>query len=216
MSTQSKVYSSGDDPKEAEFGMIMLHGRGSDINDMKSVIPPLHLKKVHLLMPEAPIEIMPGRYAWYQHFWNENLDENLSQLHESFEIIDKCVQQMQNGGIETEDIVMFGHSQGANLLLEYFAANPQNFKAVLLLRACFLGEFTIDRSFDKELPENTPVIIHAGRKDPYIPQKKVDQTVEQLDRMGANVTKRLYETGHGICRPELVDIKKMFRNKEFE
>jgi phospholipase/carboxylesterase len=215
MKGEHKIYTGGNEPDESELGMIMLHGRGSDINDMKSVVPSLRLKNVHLMMPQAPFEIMPGRYAWYSHFWNENLEENLKQLSASFEVVDQCISDMINAGIDEENIVLFGHSQGANLLLEYFVSNPRSIKAVIALRGCLLGEFTIDRRFENDLPSDTPIIIHAGRKDPYIPVKKIDQTVEMLNKLGAPTQKRLYETGHGICRSELMDVKKMFKQNSF-
>ena len=215
MENNHQVYKGGADAKDAHTGMIMLHGRGSDINDMKSVIPPLHLKGVHLAMPQAPFEIMPGRYAWYSHFWNENLNENLQQLEPSFQLIDHCLDEMLESGLKYEDIILFGHSQGANLILEYFTQFPKPVKAVLALRGCLLGEFTSDRNFDETLPKETKVIIHSGRKDPYIPAKKTDQTINLLKKLGANVFGKTFEAGHGICRPELMDIKKMFKS-DFE
>jgi phospholipase/carboxylesterase len=215
MKGEHTIYQGGSEPDQSDLGMIMLHGRGSDISDMKSVVPSLRLKNVHLLMPRGPFEIMPGRYAWYSHFWNENLDENLRQLSNSFEVVDQCISNMIDAGIEQENIILFGHSQGANLLLEYFVTNPRPIKALIALRGCLLGEFTIDRNFENELPDDSPLYIHAGRKDPYIPVKKIDQTLDLLQKLGAPVKKRLYETGHGICRQELMDVKKMFKQKSF-
>ena len=80
--------------------------------------------------------------------------------------------------------------------------------SVIALRGCFLGEYSIDRNFnEKSLPANTKVIMHAGRNDPYIPFKKVEQTAQKLQNRGADVTTTQYKTGHGICREELNDIR---------
>lgn len=211
---QSEFYTCGVDADEARYGVIMLHGRGSDINDMKSVVPTLNIKKdSYIIIPEAPQEIMPGRYAWYSHFYNEKLDENLQQLSQSFEILDRCIRTLQNEGINMENIILFGHCQGANLLLEYMAANPQPVKAVVILRGCFLGEYSHERDFRDNMPEGTKFIIHSGRRDPYIPAKKIDQTCNILNKLKTtNLHRKQFDAGHGICREELNELKKLFKN----
>lgn len=199
----------GVDPGDARYGFIMLHGRGSDINDMRSVLPTLQLKDAYVLLPQAPLEIMPGRYAWYPHFWNENLEENLEHLENAFRLINSCVNDMVNKGIKQEKIVLLGHSQGANLIMEYYGFKPRPFQAVVSLRGCFLGNFGEERHFSGKKFPNTIIMLNAGRRDPYIPIRKIDQTYNTLKRMGARVFKRQYETGHGICRSELIDLRKL-------
>ena len=213
MERTQKIYTTGADPEDAKRAMIMLHGRGSDINDMKSVIPSLRLKSdTYIILPEAPLEIMPGRYAWYSHFWNEQLEDNLSQLENSFSVINACIQNLEENNLKVEDTILLGHSQGGNLLLEYIAAYPNAFKAVIILRGCFLGEHARDRHFKKKVDRRTRFILHAGRRDPYIPAKKFDQTVAILEKLGASrIHRKQFDAGHGICRQELNDIKKMLK-----
>jgi len=214
MSNGFVIHREGPDADEAKYGMVMLHGRGSDVNDMKSVLPNLQLEKVHIVILQAPIEIMPGRFAWYRYFWNENLEQNLKDLKNSFNILEHCIADLEQYGIEQKDTMLFGHSQGANLVLEFFSQKNFPLKAVIALRGCFLGEYSIDRNFDTEsLPDNTKVIMHAGRNDPYIPFKKVEQTAQKLENRGADVTTKQYKTGHGICRDELIEIRQFLKNE---
>lgn len=205
------VFQTGCDPKEARFGFIMLHGRGSDANDMKSVLPNLLVNDAYILMPQAPIEIMPGRFAWYPYFWNENLEENMRALIKAYEVLDNCVEHMNDVGISDNKIVFIAHSQGANLMLEYYLSNPRNYKALISMRGCVLGNFDEERDFNNKLP-NTLVVLNAGRRDPYIPIRKIEQSCATLKRLGANVHKHQYESGHGICRPELMDLRRMIRD----
>lgn len=205
------IASSGLTPDKADIGIIMLHGRGSDSSDMKSVYTQLYHKNSYAIMPRAPFEIMPGRFAWYAHFWNVNLEENLKQIKESFLLLDSCVNQLIEKGFKDEEIVLIGHSQGANVLMEYVANFPRKYKAIVSMRGCFLGNIGSNREF-KERLAGTTVVLNSGRQDPYIPQKKVDQTSKILEFLGANVIKKQYESGHGICRAEIMDLRKLFKN----
>lgn len=208
------IFCTGCAPDEATLGFIMLHGRGSDASDMRSVLPDLFARTAYALMPQAPLEIMPGRFAWYPHFWNENLEENLKYLHKSFEKIDLCIDHMHRVGIKDEQIVFISHSQGANLSLEYYLTHPRPYKAVISMRGCVLGNFNDERDFNDEL-KSTLISLNAGRKDPYIPMKKIEQSYDILKRLGADkVIKKQYETGHGICRTELMDLRRLIK-KDF-
>ncbi len=205
------IATAGTNPDDADIGIVMLHGRGSDSSDMKSVYTQLYIKNVYAIMPRAPFEIMPGRYAWYAHFWNVNLEENLKQIKESFILLDDCINQLNEKGFSDDQIVLIGHSQGANVLMEYCVNFPRKFKAIVSMRGCFLGNVGANREF-KERLAGVSVVLNSGRQDPYIPQKKVDQTSAILEYLGANVIKKQYETGHGICRAEIMDLRKLFKN----
>lgn len=207
------VWVTGADASSAKYAFLMVHGRGSDVSDMQSLLPTMGPKIAYCVMPQASVEIMPSRYAWYPHFWNENLEENIGHLNNAFEQFDQCIDHIKSQGFKDEQIVLIGHSQGANVLLEYFMANPRPFKAVISFRGILLGNFGEERGFKDKLPK-TLVLLHAGRRDPYIPSEKIDQTHFQLKDLGASVHKVLYETSHGICRQELLDVKKLIK-KDF-
>jgi len=213
MPDELTIFKGDENVDEADYALIMLHGRGSDVNDMKSCLPILQLKKVHVVIPQAPFEIMPGRFAWYRYFWSENLEQNLKDLNNSFELLDHCVAELLEHGYDHSNIILFGHSQGANLILEYFLKTRASYHSVFALRGCVLGEYKIDRNFDDtDLPKKTKIYIHSGRRDPYIPPKKIDQTVSLLRKLKGNVTHSNFEAAHGICRKELIEIKNKLSN----
>lgn len=203
-----KVWATGAAPSDATYAFIMAHGRGSDVGDMQSLLPGIGKDNIYCVIPRGPLEIMPGRNAWYPHFWNENLIENMRYMNMSFELLDHCVQHLYDQGFKDEQIVLIGHSQGANLLIEYFLANPRPYKALISMRGCVLGNYGDSRDFNNTLPP-TLVLLNAGRRDPYIPMRKTDQSYNMMKRLGANVYKVQYEVGHGIHRSELNDLKKL-------
>jgi len=205
------VWATGSDPKTSKYAFIMAHGRGMDVGDMQSLLPTIQPADTYCLIPQATLEIMPGRYAWYPHFWNENLSENMRYLNQSFELLDNCVQHLYNLGFRDDQIILIGHSQGANLMLEYFLTNPRPYKAVISMRGTVLGNYGDKRDFISTMPEETIVLLHAGRRDPYIPIIKTDQSLNTLKKLGANAVKVQYETGHGITRNELMDLKKLIK-----
>ncbi|TNE70552.1 hypothetical protein EP331_11890 [bacterium] len=211
-----KVWATGASPNLADYAFVMAHGRGSDVSDMQSMLPTVGSSNIYCVMPRGPLEIMPGRYAWYPFFWNENLTENMRYLNMSFELLDHSIQHLYDVGFKDEQIVLIGHSQGANLLIEYFLANPRPYKALISMRGCVLGNYGDDRDFHNTLPP-TLVLLNAGRRDPYIPMRKTDQSFNMMKRLGANVYKVQYEAGHGVHRSELTDLKKLLaKNFNYE
>jgi predicted esterase len=112
-------------------------------------------------------------------------------------------------GFTDEQIVLFGHSQGGNLLLEYFMTKPRTFKAVIALRSCLIGKTIAGRPLAKNVP-SVPVVLCGGRRDTFIPTQKIEQTAAVIETAGANVIRRNYEAAHGITRNELIEIRKMF------
>lgn len=205
------VWATGTDAPKAKYAFLMAHGRGMDVGDMQSLLPTIQPADTYCLIPRATLEIMPGRYAWYPYFWNENLSENMRYLNMSFELLDNCIQHLNEVGFADNQIILIGHSQGANLLLEYFLTNPRPYKAVISMRGTVLGNYGDKRDFSSAVPGSTLVLLHAGRRDPYIPMIKTDQSFNTLKKMGANVVKVQYETGHGITRNELMDLKKLIK-----
>jgi predicted esterase len=199
----------GVDYSAARMGMVMAHGRGSTSYDMQSVLPMLEINTfTSVLIPQGPYEIQPGRFAWYRHFWNENLFLNLQEMDHSFSIINETLDTLNKNGLEDSQIILFGHSQGGNLLLEYFMTTGRAFKAVITLRSCLIGKSTSEREFSATLPP-IPVILCSGRKDPFIPTRKVDQTKLAMEKAGARAVRNQYEAGHGITRTELIEIRKL-------
>lgn len=200
-------------PEEADHGVILVHGRGSDGSEMRPVFSSLYLRKSYALFPHGPFEIMKGnRLAWYTHFWNVEPEANLTEISHSFSIIEQCLDEFKRHNIPETEITMVGHSQGANLLLEFVTDNPRPFNAVIAMRGCFLGHIEEERNFTSDL-SGQRIVINSGRKDPYIPSKKTDQACEILKELGAEVSHKNYEAGHGICQAELNDLRKLFHKK---
>ena len=204
----------GCDPDKAEYGVILLHGRGSDGSDMHPVFTSLYLRQSFALFPHAPFEIMQGRLAWYTKFWNDDPDHNLAEMSQSFTVVEKCLDEFKRHNIPEENLILIGHSQGANLMLEFVVDNPRPFKAVVAMRGCFLGNLDVEREFTGDL-NGIKFILNSGRKDPYIPIKKIDQTSELIQQLGGDVFYRNYDTAHGICQAELRDLRKLF-HKNFD
>ena len=205
----------GCDPQGAKYGAVLVHGRGSDGSEMRPVFSSLYLRSTYALFPNGPFEIMKGnRLAWYTHFWNTDPEESLPEISHSFNIIDQCIDELIRNNIPENHITLLGHSQGANLLLEYVADNPRPFNAIVAMRGCFLGQLEQDRTIKSNL-NGLRFIINSGRNDPYIPSKKSEQACEILSNSGAEVLHKHYETGHGVCQAELNDIRKLF-HKNFD
>jgi predicted esterase len=98
---------------------------------------------------------------------------------------------------------LLGFSQGACLSLEFAARNAHRYGGIAGLTGGLIGPDGTPRNYQGSL-DGTPVFIGSSNPDPHIPVARVDETQRVLERMGAQVTKRIYPgMGHTINAEEL-------------
>jgi predicted esterase len=93
-----------------------------------------------------------------------------------------------------------GFSQGACLSLEYAARNPCRYGGVVGFSGGLIGNGQIpgvDPPADKRFDyagwlDATPVFLGCSDVDPHIPLQRVLDSAEVLEKLGADVTRRIY------------------------
>ena len=99
--------------------------------------------------------------------------------------------------------MLLGFSQGACLSLEFAARNAQRYGGLVGLSGGLIGPDGTPRKYAGSL-EGTPVFLGCSDADFHIPKERVEHSAEVLQRLGGNVTKRLYpRMGHTVIRDEV-------------
>ena len=117
--------------------------------------------------------------------------------------------QVTDTGIPPERTLLLGFSQGACLSLEYVARNAQRYGGVAGLSGALIGPDGAPRDYPGSLA-GTPIFLGCSDVDPHIPAARVRESATVLERLGAQVTMRLYPgLGHTVSRDEADEVNEL-------
>ncbi|HEV2582580.1 MAG TPA: GNAT family N-acetyltransferase [Ktedonobacteraceae bacterium] len=187
----------GDPPESARAAMIMIHGRGASARDILTLVPDLQCPGFAYFAPQA------AGNAWYPNSFLMPIASNEPGLSSGLAVISSLLNQLARLGIPAERTILLGFSQGACLMLEYVARNARRYGGVAGLSGGLIGPEGTPRNYPGSLAD-TPVFLGCSDADPHIPKQRVEHTAEILQRLGGNVTTRLYaRMGHMVNEDEL-------------
>jgi predicted esterase len=114
--------------------------------------------------------------------------------------------------VTTERIALLGFSQGACLTLEWAARNARRYGAVFGLSGGLIGPEGTSRDYPGSF-DGTPAFLGCSDVDPYIKKERVMEAANVFERMGAEVTLRLYPNmGHLVNEDEMAAIHDLIRS----
>src|SRR5438270_5158647 len=199
------VLTAGEPLDKAKAAMIMVHGRGASAEDILSLTPELNQPGFAYLAPQA------AGYAWYPNSFLAPIASNEPGLSSGLAVIASLLEQLTAAGIPPERTILLGFSQGACLSLEFAARNARRYGGIAGLSGGLIGPDDTPRDYTGSLAR-TPVFLGCSDVDFHIPKERVLQSAEVLQRMGGDVTKRLYpRMGHTVNRDELRFVQDMMQ-----
>lgn len=192
--------------------VIWLHGLGADGNDFAPIVPELHLPPelaVRFIFPHAPkIPVtVNGGYvmpAWYD-ILEMDIDRKIdtSGLLASAQMINAFIERELERGIESEQIVIAGFSQGGAVAYQV-ALNHRRPLAGLLAMSTYLA--TPDSISFNEVNKTIPIKIQHGQFDPVVPETLGKKATTQLIKKGYSVSYQSYPMEHSVCPAQILDI----------
>ena len=182
---------------EAKKALIMIHGRGARSNDILSLARHLNVSDFALIAPQTE-----GN-TWYPYSFLAPTSQNEPSLSKSLNVISEVVKSVEENGISKENIYFLGFSQGACLAIEFTARNASKYGGVVAFTGGLIGETISEDTYSGNF-ENTPIFIGTSDPDFHVPVERVNETEMLLKKMGASVTKKIYENmGHTISQDEI-------------
>lgn len=199
------VLKAGVSLESARAAMIMIHGRGGTAADILQLHSILDIPRVSYRAPGA------AGNTWYPLPFLSPVKKNEPGLSSALWVIGRLIDSLREAGIERERIMLLGFSQGACLALEYAARHPGRYGAVFGLSGGLIGPPGTDWNANGSL-ENTPVFLGCSDIDFHIPKTRVQESAAHLQRMGADVTERLYPgMPHTINEDEIEFVQSIMR-----
>ena len=197
--------------------VIWMHGLGADYNDFVPIVQELDLAgapDIRFIFPNAPMQpvsINNGAVmrAWYDVKWGD-LEGRGKQADEtgvraSQAAIGQLIEHEIAAGIQPENIVIAGFSQGGAVALQTGLRYPQKLAGVMALSTYL----PLAESFEQEAtPQNrtTPVFMAHGTHDPVVAYPLAVQSKDILLVNGYRVEWHEYPMQHSVCLEELTDI----------
>lgn len=194
---KKQIITAGTPLDKASGALVLLHGRGGTAGNIISLAGEFNLNNIAVLAPQA------SNNSWYPYSFMAPVEENQPALGSALEIIGETVNDIIAAGIPAEKIWFAGFSQGACLTLEYVARNAQRYGGVIAFTGGLIGQQLTTNNYKGDF-KHTPILITTGNPDPHVPLTRVDESVEVLKNLGADVTLKVYNgRPHTITMPEI-------------
>jgi predicted esterase len=200
------VVTRGKPLEESRGVVVMTHGRGRDTNDILGVAGRIGDPDLTYLAPAAAAN------SWYPYSFLEPIEKNEPYLSYALEVYDELVNGLMEQGISRRHIVLAGFSQGACLTAEYAVQHAERYGGVLLFTGGLIGppgtRWEHGGSF-----EGTPIFLGTSDVDEFVPEERVRESARVFERMGANVTLRVYPgMDHIVNDDEISAAREMLGN----
>ena len=194
------VAAAGEDIKNAQAAMIILHGRGATAESILTLSNEFPVEGFFYAAPQA------NQMTWYPYRFLTPIKDNEPGITSGLQMIDFIVNNLLDNGLKYEQIMILGFSQGGCLGLEYAARNPRKYGGVVGLSSALIGPDDTPRDY-KGTFENTPVFLGCSDVDFHIPVHRVHEAAEVFQNMGADVTKKIYPgMGHNVNLDEIEQV----------
>lgn len=188
---------------EASAAMVMVHGRGASAESILTLVPALDRPDFAYLAPQA------SGGTWYPTSFLAPIPSNEPGISSGMQAIRELLDQVEEAGVTPERTILLGFSQGACLALEFSARHARRYGGVACLSGGLIGPDGTPRDYPGSL-EGTPVFLGCSDVDFHIPKERVELSAQIMQRLGGEVTMRLYPgMGHLVNEDEIEQVQAM-------
>lgn len=194
--------------------LIMLHGYGSDANDLFSFASELP-DELFIISAQAPYPLPPYGNAWYainfdsvQGKFSDDVQAVQSRNKISF-FIDEVI---ENYTVDAENVTLLGFSQGTILSYAVALSYPEKVKNVVALSG-YINLNIIEKDYKNKDFSKLSVYSSHGTVDQVIPITWARKNPEILKQLGIEHTYSEFPVGHGVAPQNLREIQSWLKNR---
>jgi len=186
---------------KASKALILLHGRGGNARGILSLADIFCDDQFYIAAPQAPSN------TWYPYSFLEEEKLNEPYLSASVEAIKNVIDETATY-IPMHQIYIMGFSQGACLTLEVTSRLAAKYGGVIAFTGGLIGSTVNEKKYHGNF-EGTKVFIGNSDEDPHVPLVRSEQSKEIMEKLGADVTLKVYPgMAHTINEDEISWVKK--------
>jgi phospholipase/carboxylesterase len=185
----------------ATKALILLHGRGGTAQDVLQLAGRLCDSDFYVVAPQATNNV------WYPHKFMEAEELNEPYLTASVTAIKELIDQIAKY-IPKNRLYIGGFSQGACLSLEVSSRFATKYGGIFAFTGGLIGPTINETRYQGDFA-GTRVFISNGDHDPHIPQERSEKSAELMEKLGADVTVKIYKgRPHIILADEIQYVKR--------
>lgn len=185
--------------KEKAPTIIMLHGYGSDENDLFSFASAID-EKYLIVSARAPIPMQPYGNAWYAITYEPGNEKfiNDEQAVDSRDIIAKFIDEVvENYYADPDNIILLGFSQGAILSYAVALSYPEKVSRVVAMSG-YIHHTMLKENFEKGDFSRLKFYCSHGSVDEVVPVEWDRKTKPFLEGLNIEVKYSEFPVGHGV------------------
>jgi phospholipase/carboxylesterase len=194
--------------------LIMLHGYGSDENDLFSFASELP-EEFFIISAKAPHSMFPYGNAWYainfnaeKGKWSDN-----EQAIESRDRIAKFIDEaIENYPVNKDNITLLGFSQGAILSYSLALTYPEKVKNIIALSG-YINTDIVPENINKKSLSHLSFYCSHGSVDQVIPVEWARKSPEILESLGINYKYSEFPVGHGVAPQNFYEFRSWLEDK---
>lgn len=192
----------------------MLHGYGSDANDLFSFASELP-DELFIISAQAPYPLPPYGNAWYAINFDSvhgKFSDDVQAVESREKIAAFIDEVITNYPVDSDNLTLLGFSQGTILSYAVALSYPQKVKNVIALSG-YINLDIIDKDFRKNDFSNLSVYASHGTVDQVIPISWARRSPEILKQLGIEHKYSEFPVGHGVAPQNLMEIKSWIKNR---
>ncbi|RPI02090.1 MAG: hypothetical protein EHM64_14595 [Ignavibacteriae bacterium] len=181
--------------------LILLHGRGTDENDLLGLLPAFD-PRLLVVSVRAPFPFSYGGFTWFD--LDEEKGVDTEQLLEGCHALLRCMDELeQNYPIDRKRVFLFGFSMGAMIALTVSLLHPDRFKGVVAHSGLLPQGDQLKYRWN-DMAEIAFFIAH-GEFDPVVPVEHGRRVYERLKNAHVQAEYHEYPIQHTISDESLSD-----------
>nr|WP_321223907.1 alpha/beta fold hydrolase [uncultured Psychroserpens sp.] len=188
--------------------LIMLHGYGSDENDLFSFAQELP-EELFIISVRAPHPMQPYGNAWYAINFdaNQNKWNDVEQAVESRDNIAKFIDEAcAEYPVNKDNVTLLGFSQGTILSYAVALTYPEKVKNIIALSGYVSDDMLNDDLESKDF-SNLDFYCSHGSVDQVIPIDWARKAPVFLDKLNIKNTFSEFPVGHGVAPQNFYELK---------
>lgn len=194
--------------------IILLHGYGSDHNDLFSFAPYLP-KTSHVIALKAPLA-MPGQgNAWYSIYFEAG-DSKFNDIPQALAARDQVVQCIDviidTFNADPKNVTLIGFSQGTILSFAVALSYPKKVKNIIGLSG-YISQDMLTPGYEKHDFSHLNVYTSHGSLDQVIPVSWAQKTPGFLKELNIECSYSEFAVGHGVAPDNFHEFKAWLDNQ---
>ena len=188
--------------------LIMLHGYGSDANDLFSFAAELP-DELFIISAQAPYPLPPYGNAWYAINFDSvqgKFSDDIQAVQSRNKISVFIDEVVENYPLDEDNVTLLGFSQGTILSYAVALSYPEKVKNVIALSG-YINLNIVEKDYKNKDFSHLSVYASHGTVDQVIPITWARKNPEILKQLGIEHTYSEFPVGHGVAPQNFMELK---------